>query len=203
MPIWGHPKTQVHVVAQPSIASLAAMTLAELYNPNLVVDQTSLGFALAEAEVIAATSRLVGYDPGAAFGCFTFGGTGTILYAIRAGIEKVIPGAMQDGVAAGDVVVFTSDKGHYSAEAAVGWLGLGTERLVKVPTSRSNEMRVDVLERMAREAIEAGRRIGGLVATMGTTDSFGVDDLEAIVALRDALVDDYRLDYRPHVHADA
>ena len=38
---------------------------------------------------------------------------------------------------------------------------------------------------------------------MGTTDSFGLDNLEAIAALRDRLVEEYRLPYRPHIHADA
>ena len=42
-----------------------------------------------------------------------------------------------------------------------------------------------------------------LVATMGTTDAFGVDDLDAIADLRDRLVKEYDLDYRPHIHADA
>ncbi|MBL9123722.1 MAG: aspartate aminotransferase family protein, partial [Planctomycetaceae bacterium] len=59
------------------------------------------------------------------------------------------------------------------------------------------------LEGAARDAIAAGRRIAAFVATLGTTDAFGLDDLEAIVALRDRLVTECGLDYRPHVHADA
>jgi glutamate/tyrosine decarboxylase-like PLP-dependent enzyme len=39
--------------------------------------------------------------------------------------------------------------------------------------------------------------------TLGTTDAFGLDDLEAIIALRDRLVEEFHLPYRPHVHADA
>ena len=38
---------------------------------------------------------------------------------------------------------------------------------------------------------------------MGTTDAFGIDDLEAIYALRERLIADFHLDYRPHIHADA
>jgi len=41
------------------------------------------------------------------------------------------------------------------------------------------------------------------VATMGTTDAFGIDDLAAIHALRDRLVEEYKLAYCPHIHADA
>lgn len=38
MTIWGHPRTQQNVVPPSSIASLVAMMLAELYNPNIAWD---------------------------------------------------------------------------------------------------------------------------------------------------------------------
>ena len=84
-----------------------------------------------------------------------------------------------------------------------GWLGLGEKSVVAVPTHLENDIRVDRLEAVAREALDQGRRIVALVATMGTTDAFGVDDLDAIADLRDRLVKEYDLDYRPHIHADA
>jgi glutamate/tyrosine decarboxylase-like PLP-dependent enzyme len=59
------------------------------------------------------------------------------------------------------------------------------------------------MEERARREVEAGRRIAAIVATVGTTDAFGIDDLAAIRAVRDRLVQRYHLDYRPHIHADA
>jgi L-2,4-diaminobutyrate decarboxylase len=41
-----------------------------------------------------------------------------------------------------------------------------------------------------------------IIATMGTTDAFGLDDLAAIVRLRDDLAQEYSVP-PPHVHADA
>jgi glutamate/tyrosine decarboxylase-like PLP-dependent enzyme len=41
------------------------------------------------------------------------------------------------------------------------------------------------------------------MATMGTTDAFGLDDLAGMVRVRDAIVRSRGLDYVPHVHADA
>jgi len=38
---------------------------------------------------------------------------------------------------------------------------------------------------------------------MGTTDAFGLDDLAEIRDIRDRLVDEFSLDYVPHIHADA
>ena len=49
------------------------------------------------------------------------------------------------------------------------------------------------------------RGFGGAAVNSQRRDvaACGVDDLEAIVALRDRLVTRFELDYRPHVHADA
>src|SRR5512144_3048175 len=52
-------------------------------------------------------------------------------------------------------------------------------------------------------AVAAGRPIAAIVATMGTTDAFGIDDLQAIHAVRERLVKDLSLTYRVHIHADA
>jgi glutamate/tyrosine decarboxylase-like PLP-dependent enzyme len=51
--------------------------------------------------------------------------------------------------------------------------------------------------------VKDGQRIAAVIATLGTTDAFGLDDLEGIVALRDRLVEEFALDYSPHVHADS
>ena len=59
------------------------------------------------------------------------------------------------------------------------------------------------MEEAARDLLGQGRRIVAMVATMGTTDAFGIDDLDAIADLRDRLVEEYNLDYTPHIHADA
>ncbi len=202
MPIWGHPRTQINVVPPPSIPSVIGALLPAIYNPNLVSDDTSYGLAETETAVAAMTSRLVGYDPARSAGIFTFGGTGTTLYGARLGIEKAFPDAMDNGIR-GDGVILASEQSHYCRLNVAGWLGLGERQVIEVPTHLRNDIRIDRLEAAARAALDDGRRIVALVATMGTTDAFGVDDLDAIVDLRDRLVADYGLDYTPHVHADA
>ena len=37
------------------------------------------------------TAELIGYDPAQAGGVFTFGGTGTMLYGVKIGLEKACP----------------------------------------------------------------------------------------------------------------
>ena len=64
-------------------------------------------------------------------------------------------------------------------------------------------MKIDLLREKCEEIIKNGEKIGCITATMGTTDSLGMDNLKAIAQMRDELVDKYQLDYKPHIHADA
>ncbi len=200
--IFGHPHTQQNVITQPSIPSLIGVLLAAIYNPNLVWDEHSRNVAVAEIEAVSIASQLVGYDPATAGGIFTFGGTGTNLYGVKIGLEKACPGTMIMGNP-GTAMLFGSDASHYCRYTVAGWLGLGARNLVTVPTDEKNEMDLEVLEYEARKALKNGKQIAAIIATMGTTDAFGLDDLEKIVELRDRLVADFSLEYSPHIHADA
>jgi len=202
MTIFGHPRTQQNVVPPSSIPSLIGVLLAAQYNANIGSDDYSRLIALAEVEASAITARLLGYDPAVSAGVFTFGGTGATLYGVKIGLEKACPGAMHRGVRE-DVVVLASDASHYCKHNVAGWLGIGTHNLVNIPTSEDNAIDLEQLEASARQCLSQGRRIAAFIATLGSTDAFGLDDLEGIVKLRDRLVADYKLDYQPHVHADA
>ncbi len=202
IPIWSHPKVQINVVPPPSIASIIGALLPTIYNVNMVSDDSSYQIGVAEARVIAMVSDLVGYDTKKSSGIFTFGGTGTNMYGIRIGIEKALPGAMENGIRE-DLLVFSSGQSHYSRLSITGWLGLGERCLVEIPTHRDNNIQVEELEKQARKALVENKKIAAFLVTLGTTDAFGLDDLEAVVKLRDQLVQEFKLEYTPHIHADA
>lgn len=200
--LWGHPRTQQNVVPPVTISSLIGVLLSSLYNPNLAWEEYSHRVALAEVEVVAIMAGLLGYDPDHAGGMFTFGGTGTTLYGIKLGLEKSLPGAMEYGIRE-DAVVFASDSSHYCRYNIAGWLGLGAKNLMTLPTTAHNAMDLKALRAQAIHVLKAGKKIGGIIATLGTTDAFGIDDLRGIAMLRDELVHEFSLPYRPHIHADA
>jgi len=202
MTIWGHPHYQRHPLPAPSIASLVGIMLAGLYNPNLVSDQASQKVALAELEVVAMVANLIGYEPKLASGVFTFGGTGTVLYGMKVGIEKALPGAMNKGVGSG-AVILVSERGHYCVESCASWLGLGKDSVIKISTNNHQEIDIQALGKIARKVLSEGRKIAGMISTIGTTDHFAIDDLKSVVHLRDSLVEEFNLSYTPHVHADA
>lgn len=200
--IFGHPRAQINVVPAPTIASIIGGLLPSIYNPNLVSDESSHKVALAEVEVIAMASKLLGYDAQTAGGVFTFGGTGTTLYGVKLGLEKACPHSLQHGLKE-TAYILCSERAHYAALSVAGWLGIGTDQVVQIPTTADNELRPCLLESHARQILKDGGKIAAIIATMGTTDAFGLDDLQAIHEIRDRLVDEFQLDYVPHIHADA
>jgi glutamate/tyrosine decarboxylase-like PLP-dependent enzyme len=202
MTIYGHPRAQENVITQPSIASLIGVLLAALYNPNLCWDEHSRQIAAAEVEVASIASTLVGYDPQQSAGLFTFGGTGTTLYGVKIGLEKACPNTLSEGIRE-PAYLFASDAAHYCKYNIAGWLGLGSSRFVSIPCDQANEMDLQILEVRLREILQQGGKVAAIIATLGSTDAFGLDDLEKIAALRDRLVDEFHLSYRPHIHADA
>ena len=200
--IWGHPRAQINVIPPPTIASIIGGLLPSIYNPNLVSEESSRQVAVAEVEVSSMTADLIGYDPTRSAGLFTFGGTGTLLYGVKLGLEKACPGTARHGIRE-RAVIFCSERAHYACLSVASWLGIGQENVIQIPCSPDNEIRTCLLETMAREVLKGGGKIAAIVATMGTTDHFGLDDLKSIHEIRDRLVDEFHLDYHPHIHGDA
>lgn len=200
--IWGHPRAQINVVPSPTIPSIIGGLLPSIYNPNLVSEESSRQVLLAEVEALSMTATLMGYDAELSDGVFTFGGTGTMLYAAKIGLEKAVPGVRRLGLRTPAAIV-CSERAHYACLTVANWLGLGEENVVMIPATDDNQMRVELLAPCLRDIVASGRRLACIVATMGTTDAFGLDDLAAIVRVRDEAVREHGLDYVPHVHADA
>lgn len=74
---------------------------------------------------------------------------------------------------------------------------------ITVPTLADNSIDLGLLAQEARQALRDGKKIAAFIATLGTTDAFGLDDLRGMVALRDRLVEEFQLAYSSPVHADA
>ncbi|MFM9114840.1 MAG: pyridoxal phosphate-dependent decarboxylase family protein [Planctomycetota bacterium] len=202
LPVEVHPRNQVNVNAQPTVASIAGVILPTLFNPNLSSDGRGAGCSLAELRVIGMLADLLGMEADRVGGVFTFGGTGTMLYGVKLGLERACPGAMQHGLSRRPVVI-ASLNCHHTVLTAAGWLGIGQEHVWFVDTHDDNSLDLSACERLIRQAVATDRPIAAIIATVGTTDAFGVDEVGEIAALRDRLVEELQLDYRPHIHADA
>src|SRR6478672_11873739 len=145
MLITAHPRSQVNVVAPPSIASVIGVVLPSMYNPNLCSDESGRGFSEAEVRVASIAARLIGYEAPKAGGAFTFGGTGTLLYGLKIGLEKALPGTLANGISQ-PAVVLCSEQGHYACTTVAGWLGIGHQNVIRVESQRDNAIDIAVLE---------------------------------------------------------
>lgn len=202
MILWAHPNFQGQVVPPPTLPSITAFMAAAIFNPNIIQEESAIRFAAAEQQVVRQLADLIGYDAQHAAGVFTFGGTGTLLYGCKVAIERLTKGqAMHEGIRE-ELKIVASEVSHYTRLNVAGWLGLGTRNVVLIPATRDNEMSLTHLEQYLRGAFERGEKVAAIIATAGTTDAFGIDDVGAIVQLRDRLAEEYGV-APPHVHADA
>jgi L-2,4-diaminobutyrate decarboxylase len=200
--IWGHPNAQTNVVPPTTIPSIVGNLIGAIYNPNMVGIDYSNRVAKAEQEVSQICANMIGYNPDDSIGLFTFGGTGTNFYGTKIGLEKACPGTLQTGITR-KTVVFASETAHYCKLSISAWLGIGMDNVIIIPTNENNSMDIAIFEQKLREVLAEGTRVAAIVATMGTTDSFGIDPLQEIYEIRNRCVEEFNLDYRPHIHADS
>ncbi len=191
-----------NVKGPPNFASLIGALACLLKNPNLCVDTYCLRSNELEVKAITALANLIFYHTDSPWGVFTMGGTISNLYGGKLGIEKVVPRAMRDGLADHHVVGIVSEAAHYSNATLAGWLGIGTRNLHAIPTDASCAMRLDALEVRLHELYQDQARVAFVIATFGSTDAFGIDDVSAIRVILDRVADQYQQP-SPHLHVDA
>ncbi len=191
-----------NVKGPPNFASLVGAFAGLLKNPNLCVDTYCLRSNELEVKSITALANLIFYHTESPWGVFTMGGTISNLYGGKLGIEKVVPGAMQTGLAETRLAGLVSEAGHYSNATLAGWLGLGVQNLHSIPTDENMSMRLDLLEETLERLYQEGRQVAFVIATFGTTDAFGIDDIQGIRAIIDRQAAKFDV-VPPQLHVDA
>jgi L-2,4-diaminobutyrate decarboxylase len=199
---WNNPLHLENVRGPANNASLIGMMACLLKNPNLCTDRYSQRSNELEVKAITTLANLIFYHTVDPWGVFTIGGTISNLYGGKIGLEKVLPGAMQNGLQGERVVGLCSQASHYSNQTVAGWLGIGTSNLIEVPTDEHLSMRLDRLEAKLMELHQQGAKVAYVVCTFGTTDGFGFDDIEGTSQVLDRWVASTGAT-RPQLHVDA
>ncbi|WP_250461923.1 pyridoxal phosphate-dependent decarboxylase family protein [Microbulbifer litoralis] len=163
-PIWGHPKNLKNITAGASTSAITAALIANIANSNMVSESFCYELSRAEKLLVRYAAEIIGFCPERASGISTFGGTGTLLYALRVGIEKALrqgpesqlarstpDGSMARGLHGAKLVVFTSQAAHYSVKTCSSWLGLGSDSVISVPTHADGSLNTQIL----REALNS------------------------------------------------
>ncbi|MDE3269591.1 MAG: putative pyridoxal-dependent aspartate 1-decarboxylase [Pseudomonadota bacterium] len=213
------PKFIGHMVSVlPSFVLPLAKIMTAL-NQNLVKTETSKSFTPLERQVVGMLHHLV-YQRDESFyrqylhsrqqaiGVFCSGGTIANITALWVARNKLLAsrdgfaGVHVDGVTAAlrhygyrDLAMLVSQRGHYSLAKAADILGIGRKMLISVATDRHDSICSKDL-RAKIKALRAQRvAIVALIGIAGTTETGGVDDLNAMAAIAN--------DNGCHFHVDA
>ncbi|PED05318.1 pyridoxal phosphate-dependent decarboxylase family protein [Bacillus pseudomycoides] len=202
----GHPYPNKYYLSNavplPSIPSLLGTITMALLNGNGVWDVYGPGAAEAEVKVVSMLSKLIGYNPHNSGGYTTWGGQGCVFSSLRLAIAKQFPLAKEHGVPQ-NVYCFASENAHYSLLKSAEATGIGTNHLIKVKTDPyTNSMDIEDLEDKMINIIENGGIPLYILATMGSTDTFAIDDIEKIKDSAESIQKKYKL--KPiYIHADS
>ncbi|WP_139492273.1 pyridoxal phosphate-dependent decarboxylase family protein [Brevibacillus dissolubilis] len=190
-----------NVIPLASIPGILGSLTTSLLNANGIWDIYSPGAAEAEVRAIAAMSKVVGYNPEISWGYTTWGGQGAVFTGLRLAIAKQFPKAKEEGIP-NNLYCFASEGAHYSLLKSCEATGIGSNHLVVVKTKKDHSMDTDDLLKKMREVVEKGGIPVYVVATTGTTDSFGIDNVKLVKMVTQYISKTYNL--KPiHVHADS
>ena len=202
IPRWKHGLQQSNVGTAVNAASSAAYALALDENVLNVNDGLAGNTLVAEQAVTRMMASLAGLPAKAPFGLFTFGGSATNLYGMKIGIRKALPESSQAGIYK-RVQVFVSKEAHFSHQSAANWLGIGVDNVDSVASRSDHTINVTELEQKLRKALGKGTAVGAIILNGGTTYDHAIDSIDRVVALRDKLVKEFKLPYKPHIHVDS
>ncbi|KNC78186.1 hypothetical protein SARC_09369 [Sphaeroforma arctica JP610] len=151
--------------------------------------------------------RQVEYDPTRVAGIFTSGDTFCNLYGYLLSIRKAFRDSVHRGIPSEqDYRFIHSISGHYSNVTALSTLGTDIQgKSISIKALKDNTVDWDNLERQLDDCFRLNIKVPCILLTIGTTDTFGVDDPKKAYNIRDKMIRKYGLkdDWIPHLHCDA
>ena len=195
------PGVMYNIHPNVNIYSQVASFFSSLANPNFCMDLPSGKLLLIEKAVINYLNQLAGWDANSSGGFFTFGGKGTLLYALKVGLSKTIQGSSRRGVWGRNYVI-SNNLGHPSHIQICNWLGIGRENCIRLATY-DGIVRVEDIESSFISIIKQGGRLPLIILNGMTTNNHTFDDVKSVRAMVDNIVKVYSLDYTPHIHVDS
>lgn len=199
---WHQPSALMNITPNPLLDSVAASTMAALYNTNAAWDYPSGNVIKFEKEVTAFLCHLAGWDARQAEGISTSGGKATLHYAIRCGLNVCDRQSVAEGLH-GSYVVIASATAHYSLEDLCNYTGIGRANLLRVATDATGAMLPKAFEQTLRSAVVAGKKVAAIIALGGDTLEHAIDPIKTIRRIRDKVTDEYQLGYKPYLHLDS
>lgn len=178
---WNHPRFLGYFAVSGSAPGILGEMLAATLNVNHMVWKTSPAATELEQVTLDWLRQWIGLPEGF-FGIIYDTASTSTLHAVAAAREAMAPEARLEG-AGGSLTLYCSEQAHSSVEKAAITVGIGHNRVRKIPVDEAFRMRADALER----AIERDRADGlspcCVVATVGATSTTAIDPTAAIAAV--------------------
>src|SRR5580704_6201362 len=173
-----HPRYAGHQVSAPLPVAIWTESLTAALNQSLAVWEMSPVATVLEHQVIRWLCSLAGFGPGSG-GTLTTGGTEATLTALLAARARVRPDAWTAGLSGDAPILICGEHSHYAVTRSAGILGLGMNRVMKIP-SENHRMSIAALRTALDTVAREARTVLAIVATAGSTPTGSFDDLEAI-----------------------
>ncbi len=202
---WENPASVENVITMPCDPAIYGSMIGTLSNPNLVYKEYCGMAEDLERYVVRQMATLAGYNPAQATGIFTQGGTFCNLYGYLLGIRKSMPEARSYGMGGTQDYRFINSKGgHYSNTTNLSLLGVNLkDKTIRIKVTKNNKIDVKDFELQLESCFRLKSSVPCIMLTMGTTDTFGVDEVKPVYEIRERLCEQYGIEVLPHIHVDA
>jgi aromatic-L-amino-acid decarboxylase len=180
---WNHPGWFAYFPANNSPPSILAEMLVATIGAQCMSWETSPAATELEETVMDWLGHMLELPDGFTGVIQDTASTSSLVALLTAREDKTdhrfgVEGARADK--ADSLVVYTSDQSHSSIAKGAKLAGFGLDRVRTIPSDDAFAMRPDALRAAIEEDVANGLTPCCVNATVGTTSSTGIDDLEAI-----------------------
>jgi len=169
--------------ASNSAVGIASDMMLSALNTNSHVYHVSPALTIIEKQVSHDLAELFGLHGQFAGGLTFPGGSYSNIHSLVTARNILHPETKRQGSRAKDLVIFTSEHGHYSVQKAVELCGIGSDSMVSIPVDDKGCMRADLLRKAVEKSVSEGRTPFYVNATMGTTVLGSFDPFEEIAKI--------------------
>ncbi len=192
---WHAPSMLYNVNPPVMFNTVAATTVAKLYNPNAITSRTCSGFVEMEKQIVRQLSGLLGWDAKESAGVFTPGGKYCLTYAVKCGLNRV------DFPTQERPVVITSEINHYSIESVCEHFGLGG-RCIRVPVTHEGIIDFEIFRQILIKCFTKRIPIACIIFSGGNTTHCNVEKIKEGHDILYALLEKFNVNYIPYIYFD-
>ncbi|KAI8945877.1 pyridoxal phosphate-dependent transferase [Xylaria longipes] len=169
--------------ASTNAVGVVSELILSVLNTNLHVYNVSPALTVIERHTAKSLAALFGFSGQRAGGITCQGGSSSNLTSIVVARNELYPDTKQNGNGTRNLVLFTSEHGHYSVEKAATTLGLGKAAVIAVPVDETGRMIPGALNEAVVRAKHDGKTPFYVNATAGTTVFGSYDPIREISAI--------------------